>query len=644
MRFRSLLALASAAASSHDDLSWRGVSVSIGRRTVLHPTSGRARAGRLLGVLGPSGAGKSTALAAMVDGSPAARRKRLSGSLASSSPRLSEGTVALLAQDDSFFGLLTVRETLQLAAALQPAADADADAACVDSLLRTLGLWDVRDTRVGDRTHRGVSGGERRRLAVGCELVGEPRALIADEPTTGLDAHQAGRVVALIKGLAAERGIPAVATLHQPRSSIWHGLDDVLLMAPGGRVAYHGPADDALRHFARLGHRCPPLTNPAEFLIDLVSIDHDSADGAARDEARVAALTAAFDAASAASAARTGGATAGAPRAGGDAPVGDGTPQTPQTRQTAQTPPRRRLHPLRRFGLLLRRAWRQNARDGWANGLRLAVSGGLALVFGEIYGSFSTPSAATVAERVAVLSFGAINMAMMSLMKTLDLLGRERAVVHRERSRRQYGGAEYLLAKLVAELPLDAAYAGAFGLALKWRCGLRAPAPALVGTLALSAACCAALGLAVGALVPGQDAALAVGLPVMLVHMVLGVINPAGAAAAKPPSPLTRAVGHASPIKWAVQGLCCAELRGLELERSTLSDAPRMGGLALVTSGDQVLERLGLREQSCGRCLANLAAVLGIEVAVAFVGLALTRPRFQRMDPPSVGVAPPAAV
>ena len=121
----------------------------------------------------------------------------------------------------------------------------------------------------------------------------------------------------------------------------------------------------------------------------------------------------------------------------------------------------------------------------------------------------------------------------------------ERHVVHRERSRGQYGGPEYLLAKLIAELPLDASFAAAFGLLLKRRCGLRAATPALVslralsaahwhpthqpthslthsltheysssihslchrvqvGLLSLSAACCAALGLAVGALVPGQ--------------------------------------------------------------------------------------------------------------------------------------------
>ena len=57
-----------------------------------------------------------------------------------------------------------------------------------------------------------------------------------------------------------------------------------------------------------------------------------------------------------------------------------------------------------------------------------------------------------------------------------------------------------------------------------------------------------------------------------------------------------------------------------------------MGGLALVSSGDQVLERLGLEGQSCAHCLARLAAVLGAEVGVALLGLALTRPRFQRLE------------
>ena len=61
--------------------------------------------------------------------------------------------------------------------------------------------------------------------------------------------------------------------LHQPRSAIFDTLDDLLLLASGGRVAYCGPAKDALRHFEEIGHACPRYHNPAEFLIDLVAVD-----------------------------------------------------------------------------------------------------------------------------------------------------------------------------------------------------------------------------------------------------------------------------------------------------------------------------------------------------------------------------------
>ena len=224
---------------------------------------------------------------------------------------------------------------------------------------------------------------------------------------------------------------------------------------------------------------------------------------------------------------------------------------------------------------------------------------------------------------------------MMSVMKTLDMLGRERIVVGRERARGLYGASEYVLAKFVTELPLDAAFAAGFGALLHWRVGLHLPSACLVGTLALTSACCAGLGLAVGALAPSADSALAIGIGVKVVYMVLGIINPAGASA-RPPSLLVRWFSHLSPIKWSIRALCCAELRGLTLEKGSLSDAPRMGGLALVTSGDQVLQRLGLEAESAqGACL-SLARLLGLHLAAALVGLHLRRPRFQPMEPPTL--------
>ena len=104
-----------------------------------------------------------------------------------------------------------------------------------------------------------------------------------------------------------------------------------------------------------------------------------------------------------------------------------------------------------------------------------------------------------------------------------------------------------------------------------------------------------------------------------------------GAAETKPPSLGVRLASHASPIKWSIRALCCAELRGLELEQRSLKDAPRMGGLALVKSGDEVLQRLGLGEASTHASCACLGKLLVAQLVVAYAGLSLTRPRYARL-------------
>ena len=603
-------------------LRWSSLQVSLDEKRILAPMDVEANAGKLLGVLGPSGAGKTTLLGVLSGRCEAQPRKRLTGVCSSGIPDAHD--VSVLEQAEQFFGLLTVRETLELAMELEGGEGPSARAE-VDALLQTLGLLSVQHSRVGDSMHRGISGGEKRRLAVGCALIAHPSLLVADEPTTGLDAHQAARVVRLVRSAASDRSIPAVATLHQPRSSIWAMLDDVLLLAPNGRVVYMGARDGALRHFAKLGHPCPPATNPAEHLIDLVSVDHDEAEGAAADEARINVLAALWRKKMSSERVRP---SAAKSTALASSSASDGKKHAAVSR-------RKRPKPLRRLFLLLRRSWRQNIRDGWVNSLRLAVSSGLALVFGELFGRFGPPTPSQLAERIALLSYASINMAMMSLMKTLDLLGREKHVVDRERARGQYGSFEYVIAKMVTELPLDASFAAGFGALLHWRIGLRLPMHVLVGTLSLTAACSAGLGLALGALAPTADSALALGIPVMIVHMVLGIINPSGAAESKPPSLGVRLCSHLSPIKWSIRALCCSELRGLEIEQRSLKDAPRIGGLALVKSGDEVLERLGMETLTSAVCCQRLGKLLAAELAVAWLGLKLGRTRYAELEPPA---------
>ena len=92
------------------------------------------------------------------------------------------------------------------------------------------------------------------------------------------------------------------------------------------------------------------------------------------------------------------------------------------------------------------------------------------------------------------------------------------------------------------------------------------------------------------------------------------------------------AAARLSPIRWSIRALCVAELRGLELEKASLASAPRMGGLALVSSGDQVLERLGLEHESAARCARSLGALLAAQLVVGAGALALTRPRLAPVD------------
>ena len=82
------------------------------------------------------------------------------------------------------------------------------------------------------------------------------------------------QVMLTLKELAAE-GKTVVVAIHQPRSSIFALFDDLVLLSEGGQV-YNGPAGDAVAHFAEQGFSCPPNYNPAEFLADLISVDHST--------------------------------------------------------------------------------------------------------------------------------------------------------------------------------------------------------------------------------------------------------------------------------------------------------------------------------------------------------------------------------
>jgi ABC-type multidrug transport system ATPase subunit len=242
------------------------------RRALLSGVSGEARPGELMVILGPSGCGKTT-LMNILSGRISLKSTGNSGTIfvngVKRNKRFKRHTSFVL-QEDLFFPSLSVRQTLTLTGQLILRCDSEEEKqARIQSMISLLRLEKCQKSRVGNAVRRGLSGGEKKRLNIANELLIDPSLIFLDEPTSGLDAFLAEELLSIL-ALLAKSGRTIVTTLHQPSSQIYKLVDKVFLMAEGGRVAYFGPASEAVAHFSRLNFRCPRFYNPADFLLDLV--------------------------------------------------------------------------------------------------------------------------------------------------------------------------------------------------------------------------------------------------------------------------------------------------------------------------------------------------------------------------------------
>ena len=151
-----------------------------------------------------------------------------------------------------------------------------------------MGLWKARFTQVGGALPggilvRGLSGGEKRRLSIGCGLIASPSIIFLDEPTTGLDSFAALNVMDHMRDLAA-MGHTVVASIHQPRSAIWDMFHKVTVLSEGYQL-YFGRPDRALAWFSdALGYDYDLLRDGAvsDWMMDLVSVGFAKPEDAAR--------------------------------------------------------------------------------------------------------------------------------------------------------------------------------------------------------------------------------------------------------------------------------------------------------------------------------------------------------------------------
>jgi len=244
-------------------------------RLILAPTSGHFKAGSLVALMGPSGCGKTTLLDILANKktSPWRGTVHLNGR-----PRdkLFERVTTYIPQDDIMPAHLTVSEVVAFYSSLKIQAPSNMPRATrrlfVEQRLRFLGLGDVADTKIGNETVRGISGGQRRRVSLACGLSSMAHLFFADEPTSGLSGTDAEACVRYMRLLAKKFGVTLVVAIHQPRPEVARLFDHLLLLTSNpGSAVYNGPMREAAEVWAKVGFPVPEFANPTDYFLDLVT-------------------------------------------------------------------------------------------------------------------------------------------------------------------------------------------------------------------------------------------------------------------------------------------------------------------------------------------------------------------------------------
>ena len=144
----------------------------------------------------------------------------------------------------------------------------------VEEIINALGLENCCNTIMGGPGKRGLSGGEKKRANIACEMLADPSILLLDEPTSGLDSSYAFNMVKRLRDLCKTDGISIVASIHQPSSELFQSFDSLLALSLGYTV-YSGSISGLVEYLAECDLPCPSYYNPADHLMNK-SVEEES--------------------------------------------------------------------------------------------------------------------------------------------------------------------------------------------------------------------------------------------------------------------------------------------------------------------------------------------------------------------------------
>jgi ABC-type multidrug transport system ATPase subunit len=236
--------------------------------------------GELVCVMGASGCGKSTLLRVLAGQlQPTSGDVILNGQSLYPNLDTLKRYISYMPQQDAFDEHLTIGENLQFAAAIRaPHLSRRDRMRRFEAKLIELGLGERRDAVVGSPEKKTLSGGERKRLNIGLDMIGMSDVYLFDEPTSGLSSKDSEHVMEIIRGMAHNKII--IVTIHQPSSKLFQMFHKAILLDKGGRLVFFGTPTDMLRYFAEAEHQhqfgqelgaCPSCgTTRPEFIFDVL--------------------------------------------------------------------------------------------------------------------------------------------------------------------------------------------------------------------------------------------------------------------------------------------------------------------------------------------------------------------------------------
>ncbi|KAJ6092503.1 hypothetical protein N7486_007792 [Penicillium sp. IBT 16267x] len=540
---------------------------------ILKPITAEFHPGELNIIMGPSGSGKTSLLNSIacrlqgsIDTQYRIHGRMLYNGAVPSDTVIRSVTSFVTQDDDALMPSLTVRESLRFAAGLRLPiwmSREEKNRRAEEVLFKT-GLKECADNLIGGELVKGISGGEKRRVTIAIQILTDPKVLLLDEPTSGLDAFTAMSIIEVLHGLAAE-GRTLIMTIHQSRSDLVSHFSQVLLLARGGYPVYAGPGQQMLPHFAGLGYDCPQTTNPADFVLDLITVDLQQADREAVTRERVQNLISCWS----------------------DAALAlDSASQIATPAELGSF--RRQMLPFRiTFPLVLHRSFinfRRQPRLVMARSMQIL---GIAIVIALFFAPLKNDYAAVQSRMGFVQEFSALYF--VGMLQNIAIYPNERDVFYREESDNCYSAETFILSYTIIEVPFEIVSALVFGVLAAYADNMKHTVTMfLVG--AFNCFCVISCGESLGIMFCTLFSH--VGFAVNVTSTLLSLSCTLGGVMSLNVNQVLAGVNYLSPIKYCIANLAPYSLQGQHFDCSAterLAD-----GNCPITTGEQVLKLYNL--------------------------------------------------